>query len=108
MEKAGLEHVRWLLKIIEADQNHKLFLSVKSLRELSASPFHYIVLVIPRPLPEEPIKGEHFVLAEFFKSISGNSSQASSAQAEVVEGGLVKFVRPNQFPLAEQDPQPTP
>ena len=74
VEKASLECIRRLLKIIKAEQNHKLLLSVKNLRELGASPFHYIVLVIPRPLPAELVKGEHFVLANFFKSIPGSSS----------------------------------
>ena len=79
---------------------------MKNLRELGASPFRYIVLVIPCPLQAEPVKGEHFALADLFKPMLGSSSQAAFAQAEVTEGALVKFVRPDQFPLVEQDPQP--
>ena len=104
MEKASLERIRQLLEITKAERNHKLLLSVKNLRELGASPFRYIVSVIPCPLSIELIKGEYSVLSDLFKSIPGSSSQAGSAQAEVVEGALVKFVRPDQIPLAKQDP----
>ena len=90
------------------EHNHELLLSVKNLREIGVSPFRYIVLVIPHPLPAELVKGENFVLADLFKSIPGSPSQAGSARAEVAEGALVKFIRPDQLPLAKQDPQPTP
>ena len=96
VEKANLERIRRLLEIIEVKRNHELLLSVKNLRELGASPFHYIVPVIPRLLPVKPVKGENFVLVDLFMSILGSSLQASSAQPEVTEGALLKFVRPNQ------------
>ena len=54
-------------------------------RELSASPFRYIVLVIPRLLPEELVKGEHFILADLLKSKSGSSLQAGSSQEPQTE-----------------------
>ena len=79
MEKASLERIRRLLEIIEAKRNHELLLSVKNLWELGTSPFRYIIPIIPHPLPVELVMGENFVLANLFKSIAGNSSQASSA-----------------------------
>ena len=66
--------------VAEAERNHELLLSVKNLRELGASPFRYIVPVIPRSLPEELIKGENFVLADLLKLILGSSSQVGSAE----------------------------
>ena len=108
VEKANLEHIIRMLEITEVESNHELLLSMKNLWELSASRFLYIVPVIPRPLSAEPVKGEHFVIVDLFKSISSSSSQVSSAQAKVIEGALVKFVQPDQFPLAEQDPHPAP
>ena len=105
VEKASLERIRRLLKITKVERNHELLLFVKNLGELGASPYHYIFPVILRPMLAEPIKGEHFVLFDLLKSIPSSSLQAGSAQAEVVEGALVKFVRPDQFPLVEQDPQ---
>ena len=74
----------------------------KNLQELGVSPFHYIVLVLSRLLPEELVKGEHFVLADLLKLILDSSSQAGSAQepqAEIAEEALVSFVRLNQSPL---------
>ena len=75
--KARVNHMflnisRWL-EIIERERN-ELFLSVKNSHELGSSPFHYIAPVIPRPLPGEVVGGEHFVLADLLKSISGSSS----------------------------------
>ena len=52
VEKTSLDRIRRLLKITERVHNHELLLSMKNLQELGASPFPYIVLVIPCPLPE--------------------------------------------------------
>ena len=65
--------------------------------------------VIPRSLPRESVRGEHFVLADILKSIPGNFSQARYArepQTEIVEGALVSFVRSDQSPFGERDSQP--
>ena len=100
VEKARLDRIRWLLEITERELNHELLLSTKNLYELGASPFPYIVLVIPRPLLEELIKGEHFILAGLLKSIPGSSSQAGSDQTEFAQEALTTFVQLNQSPLA--------
>ena len=71
VEKASLDHIRWLPEIIEGERNHELLLFVKNLQELGIDPFPYIVPIIPRSLPKEIIKGEHFVLANLLKLISG-------------------------------------
>ena len=55
-----------LLDITKRERN-KLLLSLKNLQELGSSPFPYIALVIPRPLPRESVKGEHFVIADLLK-----------------------------------------
>ena len=103
VEKDRLGHIKRLLEIIERNHNHELFLSAKNLQELGASPYPYIVPVIPRPLPEELIKGEHFILVDFLKSIPGSSLQARFAQepqAEFTQEASTTFVRLNQSPLA--------
>ena len=112
--KARVNHMflnisRWL-EITERERNG-LFLSVKNSQELGSNVFPYIAPVIPHPLPGEVVRGEHFVLTDLLKSISGNSSQAGLArepQAEIGEGALVSFVRPDQSPLREQDSQAAP
>ena len=112
--KARVNHMfldisRWL-EIIERERNELLF-SVKNSQELGFSPFPYIAPVIPRPFPREVVEGEHFVLADLLKSISGSSSQARSArepQAEIAKGPLVSFIQPDQSHLREQDSQVAP
>ena len=108
-----MKHIKRLLEIIKGEHNHKLLLSIKNLRELGANPFPYIVLVIPCLLLAELVRDEYFVLADLLKSILGSSSQVGYVQeqefqAEIAEGALASFVRPDQSPLTEQDSQPTP
>ena len=92
VEKASPERIRRILEITEGERNHELLLFVKNLQELSASPFPYIVPVIPHPLLAELVRGEHFVLTDLLKSIPGSSSQAGESQepqAEMALGALV-------------------
>ena len=60
-----------LLEITERECS-ELLLSVKNSQELGSSPFPYIAPVIPRPLLGEVVRGEHFVLTDLVKSISGS------------------------------------
>ena len=86
IEKTGLENIRQLLEITEAERNHELLLIVKNLRELGGSPFFYIIPIVPRWLPTEVIEGEHFIIVDLLKLVLGGSSHAISAhggQAEV-------------------------
>ena len=92
MEKARLDYIHQLLEITKRERHHELLLSVKNLQDLGASPFPYIVSILPRPFPNEVIKGEHFVLADLLKSLLGGSSQ--------VEVVLELLVRPDHLPLA--------
>ena len=83
-----------LVEITKRERN-ELLLSVKNLQKLGSSPFPYISPIIPRSLPGEVVKGEHFVLVDLFKSILSSSSQSGSAresQAEIAKGTLVSFV----------------
>ena len=92
-----LNIIRWL-EITERERN-ELLLFVKNSQELGSNPFPYIAPVIPRMLQGEVVGGEHFILANLLKLISGSSSQAGSArepQVEIAEGALVSFVWPDQ------------
>ena len=62
-----------LLEITKRERN-ELLLSMKNLQELDSSPFPYITPVIPRSLPGEVVRGEHFVLTDLLKSIPGSYS----------------------------------
>ena len=68
-----------LLEITERERS-ELLLSVKNSQESGSSPFPYIVPVIPRSLPREVVRGEHFVLADILKLILGSSSQEGLAR----------------------------
>ena len=74
VEKARLDRIKRLLEITEREHNHELLLFAKNLQELGPNPFPYIVHVIPRPLLEELIKGEHIILHDLLKSIPGSYS----------------------------------
>ena len=74
VEKVRLVCIYRLLEIIERECYHELIFSVKNRQELGASPSPYIVHVLPRPLPNEVVKGEHFVLADLLRSLPGGSS----------------------------------
>ena len=69
MEKARLDCIRRLLEIIERERHHKLLLYAKNLQDLGASLFPYIVPILPHPLLNEVVKGEHFVLPDLLKSL---------------------------------------
>ena len=102
-----MENIRRLLEITEVEHNHELLLMVRNLRELGASPFPYIILVVPSSLPAELIKGEHFVLIDLLKLNLGSSSQAVSGQEDQVgaaTGTLVRSARASQ----PQSPWPIP
>ena len=65
---------------------------MKNLHDLGGNPFPYILHVLPRPLPSEVVKGEHFVLTDLLKSLPGGSSQ--------VEAVPKLLVLPDHLPLA--------
>ena len=72
--------------------------------ELGASPFCYIVSVIPNSLPEEVIRGEQFVLIVLLKLIPGSSSQAGSVeepQAETAQETSANFSRPDAIAFGQ-------
>ena len=71
-------NINRLLEITKRERN-ELLLSMKNLQELDSIPFPYITPVIPRLLPREVVKSEHFVLDDLLKSIPGSYSQAGSA-----------------------------
>ena len=100
MEKARLDLIFRQLKIIKKESHHKLLLSMKNLHELGASPFPYIVFVLPCPLPSEVFEGKHFVLADLMKSLLGRSFQAEATPEPLVQ--------PDHLPFAVHDPKPVP
>ena len=100
MEKARLDCICRLLEITKRERHHELLLSTKNLQDLGASPFPYIVYVLPRPLPSEVVKASLFFLMDLLKSLTRGSTQA--------EAILEPLVRPDCPPLVVQNPKPAP
>ena len=97
--KDGLENIKRLLEIMEAEHNHELLLTVKNLRELGGSPFPYIIPIVPRSSPVEVIEGEHFVLSDLLMLVLGSSSQSTPTQkdqTDAVARTSVRFARVTQ------------
>ena len=96
IEKAGLENIRQLLEITEAERNHELLLTMKNLRELGGSPFPYIIPIVLRSSLVEVIEGEHFILADLLRLVPGTPSQAIPAQEDQTEATTRIFMRPTR------------
>ena len=69
-----LDCIHRLLEITKKERHLDLLLSTNNLQDLCASHFPYIVPVLPRPLPNEVVKGEHFVLVNLLKSLPRGST----------------------------------
>ena len=111
VEKASLERIRRFIEIIKGECNHELLLSMKNLRELCASPFPYIVTVIPHPLPTNLVRGKHYTLSDLLKSIPRSYVQegcTQEPQVEIAQETTATFTQLYQSPLDKQDSRPTP
>ena len=107
MEKSSFKKIK-VLEISERERHHKILLTVRNLRELSRSPYPYILPVIPRPLPTEIVEGEHYVIANLLNLAPGSSSLAKNLEIKVVGWELVINTQPRQPSLAREDSGPVP
>ena len=108
MEKAGFRNIQKLLEISEQERHREILLTMGNLRELSQNPSPYILPVIPRPLPTEIEKGEHYVIADLLNLAPGISSPAQTFETKAVGRELVINLRPEQPSSAREDFGPTP
>ena len=76
---------------------------MKNLCELSRSPSPYIITVIPRLLPSEIVKGEHYVIADLLNLAPGSSTPAKNSEIEAVSLELVISTQPKQPSLVRGD-----
>ena len=84
VEKANFKKIQKLSEISERERHHEILLTMRNLRELSRSPYPYILPVIPCPLPTEIAEGEHYVIADLLNFASGSSSPAKNLKIEAV------------------------
>ena len=108
MEKASFKKIQKLLEISKRERHHEILLTVRNDRELSRSPSPYILPIIPRPLPIEIVKGEHYVIANFLNLALSSSSPAKTFEIEAVGRELVINTQLGQLSLAREDSSPIP
>ena len=108
MEKTGFKNIQKLLEISERERHHKILLTVRNLHELSRNRSHYILPIIPRPLPTDIEKGKHYFIVDLMNLAPGSSSPAHTSETEAVGRELVISLRPEQPFLAREDSGPNP
>ena len=82
VEKSSIEKIRRLLEIFERERHYQVLLTRENISTVRYNPAPYTLPVIPRPLPSNVVEGEHFVLADVRRLVSGS---ASSSRDLVVE-----------------------
>ena len=82
VEKSSIEKIRRLLEISEQERHYQVLLTRENIVVMRHNPDPYTFPVIPRPLPSNVVEGEHFVLADVRRLVSGS---ASSSRDPVVE-----------------------
>ena len=82
VEKSSIEKIYRLLEISERERHYQVLLTRENIFTVRHNPAPYTLPVIPRPLPSNVMEGEHFVLADVRRLVSGS---ASSSRDLVVE-----------------------
>ena len=82
VEKSSIEKIRRILEISERERHYQVLLTRENIAVVRRNSDPYTLPVIPRPLPSNVVEGEHFVLADVQRLVSGN---ASSFRDPIVE-----------------------
>ena len=82
MEKPSIEKIRRLLEIFERERHCWVLLTPENIYVVRHNLAPYTLPVIPRTLPSHIMEGEHFVVADLRRLVSGS---ASSSKNPVIE-----------------------
>ena len=82
VEKSSIKKIRRLLEISERKRHYQILLTRENIYAMRRNPAPYTLPVIPRALPSNVVEGEHFVIADVRRLVSGS---ASSSKDPVVE-----------------------
>ena len=82
VEKSSFEKIRRLLEVYERKRHCKVLLTPENIFVVRHNPAPYNLPIIPRPLPQDVVEGEHFVVADLRRLVSRG---ASSSRDPVVE-----------------------
>ena len=82
VEKSSIEKIRRILEISERERHYQVLLTRENISVMRRDPTPYTLPVIPRLLPSNVVEGEHFVIADVRRLVSGSTS---SSRDPVVE-----------------------
>ena len=85
VEKASLEKICWLLEISDLERHHEVLLTPKNLADVRRNLVPYSLPIIPCPLPSEIVEGEHFIVVDLLRLISGDASSSGGVEAETAD-----------------------
>ena len=88
VEKSSIEKIRRLLDISERERHYQVLLTRENISTVRHNPAPYTLPVIPRSLPLNVMEGEHFVIADVRRLVSGSAS--SSKDPVVVASSRVQ------------------
>ena len=88
VEKSSFEKIRRLLEISEHERHFQVLLTRQNISVVRNHPAPYTLPVIPRSLPSNVVDGEHFVIADVRRLVSGGAS--SSRNPLVTESSRVQ------------------
>ena len=74
VEKSSIEKICLLLEISERERHYQVLLTRENISAVRHNPAPYTLLVIPRSLPSNFVEGEHFVIADVRRLVSGSTS----------------------------------
>ena len=72
VEKSSIEKIWRLLEISQWERHFQGLLTRENISAVRNNPAPYTLPVIPRPLPSNVVEGEHFVLADVRRLVSGS------------------------------------
>ena len=83
VEKSSIEKIRRLLEIAERERHYQVLLTPENISTVRRNLDPYTLSVIPRPMPSHVVEGEHFVIADFQRLVSGSASSSRDLVIEV-------------------------
>ena len=82
VEKSSIEKIRRFLEISKRECHCRVLLTSENISVVRHNPVPYTLPIIPRPLPSHVVEGEHFVIVDLRRLVSGS---ASSSRNPVIE-----------------------
>ena len=82
VEKSSFEKIGRLLEVSERERHYKVLLTPENISAVRHNPTPYNLPVIPHPLLTDVVEGEHFVVADLRRLVSGGASSSRDPTVE--------------------------